>query len=173
MTSAQKAQKVEAVAQLNATFSKDVESAVITQNLGLTAAQTEALRAKARKEGVVFKVSKNRLVLRALKGTRFEGLGPMLKGPTGIATSKDPVAAAKVIAEFAKNNEKLLIVGGALGDKVLDKAGVEALSRLPSLDEMRGMFLRLLQTPATRLATLSQAPAGQLARVIKAYADKG
>jgi large subunit ribosomal protein L10 len=173
VTSAFKAQKVEKVAVINANFSSGIESAIVVQNLGMTAAQTESLRAKSRKEGVDFKVSKNRLVLRALKGTRFEGLGPMLKGPTGIATSKDPVAAAKVIAEFAKTNEKLLIIGGALGEKVLDKSGVEALSRLPSLDEMRAMLLRLFQTPATRLATLAQAPAGQLARVLKAYADKG
>lgn len=172
MTSAQKAQKVEVVAGLNAKYSNDVEAAVIVQNLGMTAGQTEALRSKTRAEGVDFKVSKNRLLLRAIQGTRFEGIGPMLKGPTAIATSKDPVAAAKVIAAFAKDNEKLVIIGGALGDKVLDAAGVEALSKLPSLDEMRAMFLRLLQTPATRLATLAQAPAGQLARVIKAKSDK-
>jgi large subunit ribosomal protein L10 len=126
-----------------------------------------------RKEGVNFKVSKNRLVLRALKGTRFEGIGPMLKGPVGLATSKDPVAAAKVAANFAKDNEKFVILGGAMGDKVLDKGGIEALSKLPSLDEMRASLLRLFQTPATRLATLSQAPAAQLARVLKAKADKG
>lgn len=126
-----------------------------------------------RKEGVTFKVSKNRLVLRALKGTRFESIGPLLKGPVGIATSKDPVAAAKVAANFAKANEKFVILGGALGDKFLDKAAVEALSKLPSLDEQRGMLVGLLQTPAQRIATLAQAPAGQLARVVKAYADKG
>lgn len=173
MTSANRAQKVEKVGAYSAHFSSDVEAAVVFQNKGMTADMTEALRAKSRKEGVDLEVRKNRLVLLALKGTRFEGLGPMLKGPTAIATSKDPVAAAKVIASFAKDNEKLIILGGALGDKVLDKAGVEALSKLPSLDEMRASFLRLLQTPATRLATLAQAPAGQLARVLKAYADKG
>jgi len=164
---------VEKVGVINAHLSSGVESIVVFQNLGMTAGAIETLRGKARKEDVSIQVLKNRLVLRALKGTRFEGLGPMLKGPTAIVTAKDPVAAAKVVASFAKDNDKLIIVGGALGEKVLDKAGVEALSKLPSLDEMRGSFLRLLQTPATRLATLAQAPAGQLARVLKAYADKG
>lgn len=173
MTSANRAQKVEKVGAYNAHFSSDMEAAVVIQYSGMTASATEELYAKSRKEGVNLEVRKNRLVLLALKGTRFEGLGPMLKGPTAIATSKDPVAAAKVIASFAKNNDKLVILGGALGEKVLDKAGVEALSKLPSLDEMRASLLRLLQTPATRLATLAQAPAGQLARVLKAYADKG
>ncbi|MDY0009232.1 MAG: 50S ribosomal protein L10, partial [Bdellovibrionales bacterium] len=158
-----RAQKAETVAQLQESLS-DVESIVITQNAGLTAAQASDLRVKMREAGVSFKVSKNRLVLRALQGTRFEGIGPMLKGPVGLATSKDPVAAAKIAATFAKTNDKLIIVGGALGDKVLDFAGVDALSKLPSLDEMRATLLALFQTPATRLATLSQAPASQLAR---------
>jgi len=174
VTSAQKAQKVEVVAGLNAKFiAPETEAVVVMLNKGMTATQTEALRVGMRAEGVTFKVSKNRLVLRALKGTRFEGIGPLLKGPTGIATSKDPVAAAKVAAKFAKDNEKLIILGGALGDKVLDKSGIEALSKLPSLDEMRASLLRLFQTPATRLAVLAQKPAEQLARVLQAYADKG
>lgn len=165
-------QKAETVAQLQESLA-GVESIVITQNAGLTAAQASDLRVKMREAGVSFKVSKNRLVLRALKGTRFEGIGHMLKGPVGLATSTDPVAAAKIAATFAKTNDKFVIVGGALGDKVLDFAGVDALSKLPSLDEMRATLLALFQTPATRLATLSQAPASQLARVLKAYADKG
>lgn len=167
-----RAQKAEAVASLQETFGQ-TEAIVVAHNLGLTAGQASDLRVKMRKEGVNFKVSKNRLVLRALQGTRFEGIGPLLKGPVGIATSKDPVAAAKVAANFAKTNEKFVILGGALGDKLLDKAAVEALSKLPSLDELRGMLVGLLQTPAQRIATLAQAPAGQLARVVKAYADKG
>lgn len=151
----------------------DTEAIVVARNDGLDAAVLTAIRVGARANGVDYKVSKNRLVLRALKGTRFEGIGHMLKGPIAIATSKDPVAAAKVLCGFAKNNEKLVIIGGALGDKVLDKAAIEALSKLPSLDELRGRFVGLLQTPAQRLATLAQAPAGQLARVLQAYADKG
>ena len=167
-----RAQKAEAVAELQKTFG-EVESIVVTQNAGLTAGQATELRVQMRNEGISFKVSKNRLVLRALQGTRFEGIGPMLKGPVALATSKDPVAAAKIASTFAKTNDKLIIVGGALGDKVLDKAGIDALSKLPSLDEMRAMLLAMFQTPATRLAVLTQAPAAQLARVTKAYADKG
>jgi large subunit ribosomal protein L10 len=163
--------KAEFVDLLQKTFG-ETESIVVTLNQGLNATQTSELRVRMRKEGVNFKVSKNRLVIRALKGTRFEGISPLLKGPVGLATSKDPVAAAKIAATFAKDNEKFVILGGALGEKILDKAGVEALSKLPSLDEMRGMLLALFQTPATRLATLSQAPARQIAQVLKAYSEK-
>jgi large subunit ribosomal protein L10 len=170
--SVDRAQKAVAIEDLQGTFS-EIESIVVTQNTGLTAGQAAALRDQMRKNGVSYKVSKNRLVLRALKGTRFEGIGHMLKGPVGLATSKDPVAAAKIAATFAKDNEKFLILGGALGEKVLDKAAVEALSKLPSLDEIRAMLLALFQTPATRIATIAQAPASQVARVLKAYADKG
>jgi large subunit ribosomal protein L10 len=166
-----RAQKAEVVTSLNKTFS-ETEAIVVAQNAGLNAGQVSELRVRMRKEGVNFKVSKNRLVLRAIKGTRFEGIGPMLKGPVAIATSKDPVAAAKIAAVFAKDNEKLVIIGGALGDKILDKAAIEALSRLPSLDELRGKLVGLLQAPAQRIATLAQAPAAQVARVISAYAQK-
>jgi large subunit ribosomal protein L10 len=167
-----RAKKAEVVAGLQKTLG-ETEAIVVTQNAGLTAGQVSELRVRMRREGVHFKVSKNRLVLRALKGTRFEGIGPMLKGPVAIATSKDPVAAAKIAATFAKDNEKLVIIGGALGDKVLDKSAVEALSKLPSLNEIRASFLGLLNTPAQRLAVLSAAPASQVARVISAYASKG
>lgn len=167
-----RAKKAEVVSERHEAYS-DKEALVVTRNDGLTADQYFKLRVNMRKEGIDFKVSKNRLVLLALKGTRFEGIGHMLKGPIGIAASKDPVAAAKVAAAFAKDNEKFVIIGGALGDKVLDKAGVEALSRLPSLDELRGKLVGLLQAPAQRIATLSQAPAAQVARVISAYASKG
>ena len=166
-----RAQKAAAVEELHAAF-QETESVVVTQYAGLTVGQVTALRVKMREQGVSYKVSKNRLVLRALKGTRFESIGPMLKGPVGLATSKDPVAAAKIAQTFAKDNEKLVIIGGALGEKLLDKYGIEALSKLPSLDELRAKLVGMLQTPATRLATLSQAPASQLARVIQAYATK-
>lgn len=165
------AQKAVVVEERHKHFA-ETEAIVVIQNMGLTAAQDNDLRIKMRGAGVNYKVSKNRLVLRALKGTRFEGIGPMLKGPVGLATSKDPVAAAKIAATFAKDNEKLVIIGGALGDKVLDKSAVEALSKLPSLDELRSKLLALFQTPATRIATIAQAPASQLARVIQAYANK-
>lgn len=166
-----RAQKAAAVEQLHKTFT-GVETIVVTRNDGLTAAQASELRVKMRAAGVSYKVSKNRLALRALKGTRYEGIGPLLKGPVGLATSQDPVAASKIAANFAKDNEKFVVLGGALGDKLLDKSGVEALSKLPSLDELRAKLLGMLQTPAQRLAVLAAAPASQVARVISAYSTK-
>lgn len=168
----ERTQKVEVIADLQKTLA-DTESLVVAQNMGLTAAQVSELRVRTRKEGVNFRVSKNRLVIRALKGTRFEGIGPMLKGPVGIASSKDPVAAAKIMANFAKDNERLVIIGGALGDKILDKSAIEALSKLPSLNELRAKLAGLLKAPARQIATIAQAPASQVARVISAYAEKG
>ncbi len=167
-----RAKKAEVVVEMQKTLG-ETESIVVARNTGLTAGQVSELRVRMRKEGVHFKVSKNRLVLRALKGTRFEGIGPMLKGPIAIATSKDPVAAARIAAIFAKDNEKLVIVGGALGDKVLDTAAIVALSKLPSLDQLRGQIAGLLKAPARQIASIAQAPAAQLARVISAYAQKG
>jgi large subunit ribosomal protein L10 len=166
-----RAQKAANVEELHKSF-KDVETIVVTRYDGLTVGQVTALRVKMRAEGVSYKVSKNRLVLRALKGTRFEGIGPMLKGPVGLATSKDPVAASRIAYNFSKDNAKLVIVGGALGDKLLDKASIETLSKLPSLNELRSKILGMLQTPAQRLAVLSAAPASSLARVISAHANK-
>lgn len=146
---------------------------VITRQSGLTVAESTDLRRKMLKAGASYKVAKNRLTRLALEGTKFTGLAPMFTGPTAIATSSDPVAAAKVAVEFAKTNEKLEIVGGALNDKILDADGVKALATLPSLDTLRGKLLGMLQTPATRIAGVLQAPAGQLARVLRAKADKG
>ena len=166
-----RAQKAAVVEKLHEAF-KETESVVVTQYAGLTVSQITALRVKMRAEGVNYKVSKNRLVLRALKGTRFENISSMLKGPVGLATSKDPVTAAKIAYNFSKDNENLVIIGGALGEKMLDQSGVEALSKLPSLDEIRARMLALFQTPATRLAVISQEPASTLARVIQAYASK-
>jgi large subunit ribosomal protein L10 len=167
-----RAQKAAAVEKLHKAF-QETESIIVTRYTGMTVGQVTALRVKMRAEGVGYKVSKNRLVLRALKGTRFESIGPMLKGPVGLATSKDPVAAARIAYNFSKDNEKLVIVGGALGEKLLDTSSIEMLSKLPSLNELRAKLVGMLQTPATRLAVLSQAPASQLARVIQAYASKG
>jgi large subunit ribosomal protein L10 len=165
-------QKAEAVDVLHKSF-QETESIIVTQYSGLTVAQITALRGQMRGNGAALKVAKNRLAQRALKGTRFEALAGLLKGPVAIAMSKDPVAAAKVASEFAKDNEKLIIIGGALGEKLLDVSAVEALAKLPSLDEMRASLLRLFLTPATRIATVLQAPAAQLARVTSAYAKKG
>ena len=146
---------------------------VITRQSGLTVAESSDLRRKMLKAGAGYKVTKNRLARLALEGTKFAELASMFTGPTAIALSDDPVAAAKVAVEFAKTNEKLEIVGGALNAKVLDAAGVKALATLPSLNELRAKFLGMLQTPATRIAGVLQAPAGQLARVLRAKADKG
>jgi large subunit ribosomal protein L10 len=146
---------------------------VVTRQSGLTVAESSDLRRQMLKAGASYKVTKNRLTRLALEGTQFTGLANLFIGPTAIATSKDPVAAAKVAVDYAKTNEKLEIVGGALNDKVLDAAGIKALATLPSLDALRGKLLGMLQTPATRTAGVLQAPAGQLARVVQAKADKG
>ena len=123
-----------------------------------------------RAAGATFKVAKNRLAHLALDGTRFEGISPLLKGPTALAWSTDPVAVAKTAVEFARTNEKFVVLGGALGTQTLDAAGVKALSELPSLDALRARLLGMLNTPATRIAGVLQAPGGQLARVLAAYA---
>ena len=146
---------------------------VVTHQTGLTADEVTALRRNMRAAGCSFKVTKNRLARLALAGTKFEHLSPMFTGPTAIAYSKDPVAAAKVAVEFAGKNDKLTIIGGALDNAKLDANGVKALATMPSLDELRGKLLGLLQAPATKVAGVLQAPAGQLARVINAYATKG
>lgn len=166
-----RAQKTELVAELKQTFS-ETAVVVITRNLGLTVAQSTDLRNKMRDAGASFKVAKNRLALIALEGTTYAPIGDMLKGPTALATSPDPVAAAKVAVEFAKTNDKFEIVGGAMGDTVLDVNGVKALAELPSLDELRAKIVGLVQAPATKIAQLATAPAAKLARVVGAYAAK-
>ena len=166
-----RSEKAESIAELNQIF-KDASLMVVTRQSGLTVQEVTDLRRKVRAAGASYKVAKNRLTLRALEGTAFTALGPLFKGPTAIAYSKDPVAAAKVVSAFAKDNEKLTIVGGALGEKTLDVAGIQALAMLPSLDALRGKIIGLLQAPATKVAGVLQAPAGQLARVFSAYGAK-
>ncbi|HEU4960833.1 MAG TPA: 50S ribosomal protein L10 [Sphingomonas sp.] len=166
-----RAQKTEAVAELNRTFN-EVGVVVVTRNLGLTVAQSTELRIKMREAGATYKVSKNKLAKIALKDTDYAGISDLLTGPVGLATSTDPVAAAKVASDFAKANDKLEIVGGGMGATVLDKAGVTALASLPSLDELRAKIVGLVQAPATKLAQLTNAPASKLARVFAAYGDK-
>ncbi len=159
------------VAELRQTFDEN-ELVVVTHQNGLTVAEASDLRRKMRDAGARFKVTKNRLAKLALKGTKFEHLTDQFSGPTAIAVSVDPVAAAKVAVEFANKNDKLAIVSGALGDKELDANSVKALAKLPSLDGLRGMIIGLLQAPAGKLARVTQAPAAQLARVFSAYATK-
>jgi len=166
-----RAQKAEFVAELNKTFA-EVGVVVITRNHGLTVAQSTDLRNKLREAGATYKVAKNKLAKIALGGTDYLALGDMLTGPVGLATSIDPVAAAKVAVDFAKTNDKFEIVGGSMGATLLNVDGVKALATLPSLDELRAKIVGLLVAPATKLATVTQAPAAQLARVLSAYATK-
>ena len=162
-----RAEKAAAVAELKQTFS-DVAVVVVTRNLGMTVAQSTQLRNRMRDAGATYKVSKNKLARIALDGTDYLSLGDMLTGPVGLATSPDPVAAAKVAVDFAKTNDKFEIVGGAMGATPLDVAGVQALATMPSLDELRAKIVGLIVAGAT----IAQAPAAQLARVLSAYAEK-
>ena len=169
-TDVDRIEKREFVAELSDVFA-ETSMVVVTRNAGMTVADVTALRRKMREAGASFKVAKNRLALLALEGTRFDGISPLLKGPTALAWSKDPVAVAKAAIDFAKTNDKFVLVGGALGTQLLDVAGVKALSELPSLDTLRAKILGLIQAPATKVAGVLAAPAGQLARVFAAYAD--
>ena len=146
--------------------------ALVVHNNGLNAAEMLALRGKMREAGAEFKVTKNRLTKIAAKDTIFENITNLLKGPTIIATSQDPVSVAKGLVDFAKTNEKLVIIGGAYGAQVLDIKAIETLAKLPSLNELRAKIVGILQTPATRLACVLQAPGGQVARVIAAKSKK-
>lgn len=146
---------------------------VVTRNKGLDVAAVTDLRRRMRAAGATYKVGKNRLVTLAAKGTPFEGITPLLTGPTALAWAQDPVSVAKVAVEFAKTNDKLEILGGNLDGQMLDLNQVKALAELPSLDVLRAQLVGLISTPATRIAGVVQAPAGQLARVFGAYADKG
>lgn len=166
-----RATKKDWVGSLHGTLG-DVGLVVVTHYMGLTVAEMTDLRGKMRAAGASFKVVKNRLTRLALAGTDYEKIADLFKGPTAIAFSKDPVAAAKVAVDYAKANEKLKILGGSLGELVLNVDGVKALATLPSLDELRARLLGMVSTPATRIAGVLQAPAGQLARVLRAKAEK-
>ena len=166
-----RSQKAEAVAELNATFN-EVGVVVVTRNLGMTVAQSTALRVKMREANASFKVSKNSLAKLAVANTDYAGIGEFLTGPVALATSVDPVAAAKIAVEFAKTNDKLEIVGGAMGSVLLNADGIKALAAMPSLDQLRSTLIGLVQAPATKIAQLSTAPAAKLARVFGAYAAK-
>jgi large subunit ribosomal protein L10 len=144
---------------------------VVAHQSGLSVAEATQLRRQVRSAGAGFRVTKNRLARRALVGTAFEQLSPLFTGPTAIAFSRDPVAAAKVVVEFANRNDKLTIVGGGLAGRQIDPAGVRELASLPSLDELRGKLVGLLQMPGTRLAIVLDATAGQIARVLAARAE--
>jgi large subunit ribosomal protein L10 len=166
-----RSQKAESVASLNAVFN-EVGVVVVTRNLGMSVAQSTALRGKIRDAGATYKVAKNRLAKLAIKDTNYGGIDEMFTGPTAIASSVDPVAAAKAVVDFAKTTDKIEIVGGAMGTQVLNAEGIKALASMPSLDELRAKLVGLVQAPATKIAQLSTAPAAKLARVFGAYAAK-
>jgi large subunit ribosomal protein L10 len=159
------------VQALQAVFA-DTSFVLVSQNKGLTVADATALRQRMRDAGANYKVAKNRLASLALDGSKFQVIQPLLKGPTALSWSKDPVAVAKTAVEFARTNDKFVILGGALGTQMLTPDGVKALAELPSLETLRAQLLGLIQTPATRIAGVLQAPGSQLARVFSAYAKK-
>jgi large subunit ribosomal protein L10 len=166
-----RSQKADVVEELKRVFS-ETSVVVVTRNLGLTVAQSTDLRLKMRDAGAQFKVTKNRLALIALEGSRYQPIGDLLTGPTALATSTDPVAAAKIAVDFAKTNDRFEIVGGAMGDTVLDVNGIKALAALPSLDQLRATIIGLVQAPATKIARTVSEPGAQLARIFSAYAAK-
>ena len=167
-----RAGKEELVATLNTAFHSGVGSIVVAHYSGLTVAQMQKLRKEIKKSGATLKVAKNTLVKIALKGTEMESVSQLLTGPTILAYAKDPVSAPKILAAFAKDHDKLVILGGAMGSTALDATGIKALATMPSLDELRAKLVGLIQAPATKLAQLSTAPAAKLARVFGAYANK-
>jgi large subunit ribosomal protein L10 len=164
-------EKREFVTELNQALSA-TSMVVVTRNGGLTVAEVTDLRRKMGAAGATYKVAKNRLTNLALEGTQFDGIKSLLKGPIALAWCTDPVAVAKTAVEFAKTNDKFVLVGGALGAQTLNADGIKALAELPSLDELRARLVGMISTPATRIAGVLQAPAGQLARVFGAYASK-
>jgi large subunit ribosomal protein L10 len=167
-----RAAKKESVAEMSEVF-KASSVVVVAHYAGLTVAQMQTLRRQMKQAGASVKVAKNRLAKIALEGTDVAAIAPLLKGPTVIAYSGDPVAAPKVANDFAKANEKFVILGGAMGKTALNPDGVKALAALPSLDELRAKLVGLIQAPATKIAQVVNAPAAKVARVIQAYANKG
>ena len=166
-----RSQKADLVTELKQVFT-ETSVVVVTRNLGLTVAQSTDLRLKMRDAGAQFKVAKNRLALIALEGSKYSPIGDLLTGPTALATSIDPVAAAKVAVDFAKTTDRFEIVGGAMGETLLDVNGIKALAALPSLDQLRATIIGLVQAPATKIARTVSEPGAQLARVFGAYAAK-
>jgi large subunit ribosomal protein L10 len=167
----ERAEKREVVSALHDVFA-NTGVIVVAHYAGLSVADMTKLRSDMREAGGQVKVAKNRLVKLALEGTDAKGISDLMKGPTCLAYSDDPVAAPKVAVKFAKGNEKLVILGGTMGTTVLDAKAVSSLAALPSLDELRGKLIGLIQAPAGKIARTLNAPAGQLARVFAAYGSK-
>jgi large subunit ribosomal protein L10 len=167
----ERAEKRELVTELNGVFS-GAGSVVVAHYTGLTVAQLSDLRKKMRTAGGSVKVAKNRLIKIALQGTKSEGMSDLFIGQTLIAYSDDPIAAPKVAVDFAKINDKLVIIGGAMGTTMLNDTGVKSLATMPSINELRAKLVGMISTPATRIASVLSAPAGQIARVLNAYSQK-
>ena len=168
MNRAEKAEFIQSLAAVSA----DTSFVLVSRNNGLTVADVSDLRRRMRAAGATYRVAKNRLATRAMDGTRFQGVAPLMRGPTALAWAQDPVAVAKTAVDYAKGNEKFVILGGALGTQTLNPDGVRALAELPSLETLRAQLVGLIQTPATRIAGVLQAPGSQLARVFSAFAKK-
>lgn len=166
-----RAQKQAYIESLNSELS-NAATVVVVHYKGLNVDEINDLRSKMRQAGGSFKVTKNTLTKLALEGTSYESIAEFLSGPTAIGYSEDPVAPAKALVDYANENEKLQLLGGAFGDQQLDVNGIKDLSKMPSLDELRAKIVGMLNTPATRIAGVLQAPAGQLARVCGAYGAK-
>ena len=166
-----RAEKREFVQSMNQVF-KDSGAVVVAHYTGLSVSEIGALRAKVKEAGGQVKVAKNRLAKLALQGTDAEHISGLFEGQTLVVYSEDPVSAPKASVDFSKANEKLVILGGAMGATNLDVNGVKALADLPSLDELRARLVGMISTPATRIAQVVNAPAGQLARVFGAYSQK-
>jgi large subunit ribosomal protein L10 len=167
----ERSKKKEVVDRLHGVFDA-TNVVIVARYTGMTVAETADLRRQLRAAGAGLRVTKNRLAKRAIEGTAYGNIVPLFKGPTAIAYSSDPLAAAKVAIGYAKKNDKFVVLGGAMGAMTLDAKAVKTLAELPSLDQLRAKLLGLLQAPATRIAGVLQAPAGQLARVLNAYASK-
>ena len=167
----ERAEKRELVAELNGVFT-GAGSVVVAHYTGLTVAQLSDLRKKMRAAGGSVKVAKNRLIKIALQGTKSEGMSDLFIGQTLIAYSDDPIAAPKVAVDFAKINDKLVIIGGAMGTTMLNEAGIKSLATMPSLNELRAKLVGMISTPATRIASVLSAPGAQIARVLSAYSQK-
>ncbi|MGI9436721.1 MAG: 50S ribosomal protein L10 [Geminicoccaceae bacterium] len=167
-----RAEKLEIVEGLRGVFA-DAGVVVVTHFQGMSVAEVTELRRGMREAGATFRVTKNRLAKIALAETSFDPLSELFTGPTAIAYSKDPIAAPKAAADFAKKNDKLVIIGGGMDGNLLTSDQVKALAALPSLDELRAKIIGIISTPAQRIASVLQAPAGQVARVIAAHAEQG
>lgn len=167
-----RAEKKQCVDSLAAVF-KTASVVVVAHYSGLNVPQMQELRKQMRAAGATARVAKNRLVKIAVQGTPAASVSELMQGPTLIAYSNDPVAAPKVAAAFAKDNNKLVILGGAMGATALSAEAVRSLATLPSLDELRARLVGLVQAPAAKIARLAAAPAAKLARVISAHAEKG